>query len=67
MKILKGIGITFIILLIVLMFLLTLYCLFGNRAYGIDMLTSIFKDGFISGVKNFFIDIWKGILFVFKS
>lgn len=67
MKILKGIGITFVIILVVLMFLLTLYCLFGNRAYGIDMLTKIFENGFLAGIKNFFVDIWKGILFVFKA
>lgn len=66
MKFLKGIGIFFIILIIVLMFLLTLYCLFANRAYGIDMLTKIFENGFFAGIKSFFIDIWEGILFVFK-
>ena len=66
MKILKGIGIFFLVLLIVLTFLLTLYGLFANQAYGIDMLRELFKDGFIGGIKNFFIDIWKGILYVFN-
>ena len=67
MKILKGIGIFFIIFIIVVIFLMTLYFLFANQAYGIDMLTELFRDGFIGGIKNFFIDIWKGILYVFKA
>ena len=66
MKILKGIGIFFIILIIVLLFLMTIYFLFANEAYGIDMLTELFNDGFFGGIKNFFIDIWNGILYVFK-
>ena len=67
MKILKGIGIFFAVFIIILIFLMTLYCLFANQAYGIDMLTELFKDGVIGGIKNFFIDIWKGILYVFRS
>ncbi len=67
MKILKGIGIFFIIFIIVVIFLMTLYFLFANQAYGIDMLTELFRDGFFGGIKNFFIDIWKGILYVFNA
>lgn len=66
MKILKGIGIFFAILALVLMFLMTLYFLFANEAYGIDMLTELFSEGFFAGIKHFFLDIWNGILFVFK-
>ena len=66
MKFLKGIGIFFVILIIVLLFLMTTYFLFANEGYGIDMLTELFKDGLIGGIKSFFIDIWKGILYVFK-
>jgi len=67
MKILKGIGIFFIIFIIVVIFLMTLYFLFANQAYGIDMLTELFSDGFFGGIKNFFVDIWKGILYVFNA
>lgn len=66
MKILKGIGIFFVVLIVLLTFLMTIYFLFANEGYGIDMLTELFKDGVIGGIKNFFIDIWKGILYVFK-
>ena len=66
MKILKGIGIFLVVLVVLLAFLMTDYFLFANEGYGIDMLTELFKDGVIGGIKNFFIDIWKGILYVFK-
>ena len=66
MKILKGISIFLVVLVVLLAFLMTIYFLCANEGYGIDMLTELFKDGFIGGIKNFFIDIWKGILYVFK-
>ena len=67
MKFLKILGITILVLIILLTFLMTAYFLFANEGYGIDMLTELFKDGVIGGIKNFFIDIWKGILYVFKA
>ena len=58
MKALKIIGITLSIILILMLILMTLYCLFANEAYGIDMLTKLFSDGFIGGVKNYLIHIY---------
>lgn len=66
MKILKIIGIVLLVILIVLAVFFTIYFLFANEGYGIDMLTQIFEDGFFSGIKNFFIDIWNGFKYVFK-
>ena len=60
MKALKIIGI------VLLVTLFTIYFLFANEGYGIDMLTQIFEDGFFAGIKNFFVDIWNGFKFVFK-
>ncbi len=66
MKALKIIGITLAVIVCILIVLMTIYFLFANEAYGIDMLTELFSDGFFGGIKNFFVDIWKGILYVFK-
>lgn len=66
MKILKILGISLIVIILLTLFLMTLYFLFANDAYGIDMLSGLFKDGFIGGIKNFFIGIWEGIVYVFK-
>lgn len=67
MKILKGIGIFMLVLVIVIIVLLTLYFLFANDAYGISVLTKLFEDGILGGIKNFFVDLWNGILYVFKA
>ena len=66
MKTLTIIAIFFLIIFIVLTTLFTIYFLFANEGYGIDMLTQIFEDGFFAGIKNFFVDIWNGFKFVFK-
>ena len=66
MKVLKGIGRFFLILMIVLLVLFLLYFLFANEGYGIEELSLLFKDGLWSGIKNFFINIWEGIKYIFK-
>ena len=66
MKALKIIGIVLLVIFIVLTTLFTIYFLFANEGYGLDMLTQIFEDGFFAGIKNFFVDIWNGFKFVFK-
>lgn len=66
MKVLKIIGITLLVIICVIFLLMTIYFLFANEGYGIDMLSELFSDGVLGGIKNFFIDIWKGILYVFK-
>ena len=66
MKALKIIGIVLLVIFIVLTTLFTIYFLFANEGYGIDMLTQIFEDGFKKKIKNFFVDIWNGFKFVFK-
>lgn len=40
--------------------LLTLYFLFANDGNGIELLKSLFSDGFWEGFKNFFVGIWDG-------
>lgn len=67
MKALKIIGIILLVLFIIFTTLFTIYFLFANEGYGIDMLTNLFEDGFFAGIKNFFVDIWNGIRFVFKA
>ena len=67
MKVVKIIGIVLAVLLIVLATFFTIYFLFANEGYGIDMLNQTFEDGFFAGLKTFFIDIWHGIKFVFKA
>jgi hypothetical protein len=67
MKALKIIGIVILVLFLVLTTLLTIYFLFANEGYGIDMLSGIFEDGFFGGIRNFFVDIWNGFKYVFKA
>ena len=67
MRALKIIGIIFLVIFIVLTTLLTIYFLFANEGYGIEMFREIFEDGFFAGIRNFFVDIWNGIKFVFKA
>ena len=67
MKALKITGIVLLVLLIIITSLFTLYFLFANEGYGVDMLTEIFEDGFFGGIKNFFVDIWRGFKYVFKA
>lgn len=38
--------------------ILTIYFLFA--ANGIEILQSVFEDGFLNGIKDFFIGIWEG-------
>ena len=63
---LKIIGIIFLVLFIITTTLFTIYFLFANEGYGIDMLTQTSEDGFFGGIRNFFIDIWNGFKYVFK-
>ncbi len=67
MKALKIIGIIFLVIFILFTTLFTIYFLFANEGYGIEMLTQIFEDGFFAGIKNFFVDIWNGFKYVFKA
>lgn len=67
MKALKIIGLVLLIIFVVFTTFFTIYFLFANEGYGIDMLSQLFEDGFFAGIKNFFVDIWKGIKFVFKA
>ncbi len=67
MKALKIIGIILLVIYIIFTTLFTLYFLFGRLGYGIEALTELFSDGFFTGIKNFFVDMWRGIIFVFKS
>ncbi len=67
MKALKIIGIIFLVIFILFTTLFTIYFLFANEGYGIEMLTQDFEDGFFAGIKNFFIDIWNGFKYVFKA
>lgn len=54
-------------ILFTIMLLFTIYFLFANEGYGIDMLKETFSDGFFAGIKNFFVGIWRGFKFVFKA
>ena len=67
MKALKIIGIVLLVILIVVETIFTLYFLFGREGYGIDVLTQFGEDGFFGGIKNFFVDLWNGVKFVFKA
>lgn len=67
MRVLKVIGIILLVIFIVFTTLFTIYFLFANEGYGIEMFKEIFADGFFSGIRNFFVDIWHGIKFVFKA
>jgi len=66
----KALKITCIVLLSIFLFittLFTIYFLFANEGYGIDMISQSFEDGFFAGIKNFFVDIWEGMKYVFKA
>ena len=67
MRVVKIIGITLAVILAVLTVLFTIYFLFANEGYGIDILSQLFEDGVLAGIKNFFIDIWNGFKYVFKA
>lgn len=67
MKVLKIIGIVLLVIYIILTTLFSLYFLFGRLGYGIETLTELFEDGFFVGIKNFFVDLWKGVIHVFKA
>ena len=67
MNTLKIVGIVFLSIFVTLTTLCTIYFLFANEGYGIDSFSQLFEDGFIPGIKNFFIDIWNGFKFVFKA
>lgn len=67
MKALKIFGIVLLVLVCLFCLLCTIYFLFANGGYGIETFSDLFADGFFAGVKNFFVDIWEGFKFVFKS
>jgi len=67
MNVAKIIGIILLVLLAILTVLCTVYFLFANEGYGIDIFTQLFEDGVFAGIKNFFIDIWNGFKYVFKA
>jgi len=51
------------VILSVFCFLITLYFFFGNGASGITIFGELFSNGFVEGIKEFFVSIWNG----FKS
>lgn len=63
----KVLGIILLVLVLLFLVLFTVYFLFANEGYGIDMLQQDFSDGFFAGIKNFFVDIWNGFKYVFKA
>ena len=67
MKVMKIIGIVLFVLFVLTTTMFTIYFLFANEGYGIDMITQISEDGFFGGIKKFFIDIWNGFKYVFKA
>ena len=67
MKALKIIGIVLLVITLVFTTFFTLYLLFANEGYGIDMLKQTFEDGFFAGIKNFFVDLWEGMKYVFGA
>ena len=40
--------------------LLTIYFLFSYEGSGIENLKSLFSEGFLNGLKEFFVEIWNG-------
>ena len=66
MKVFKIIVKTLFILLFLVCLLCTLYFLFAHDGYGIDEFSNMFEQGFLSGIKLFFINIWEGIKHVFQ-
>ena len=48
------------IILSIACFLITLYFFFGNGGSGIEIFKDLFSDGFLNGIKEFFISIWNG-------
>ena len=52
MKALKIIGIILFVLFIITTTLFSIYFLFANEGYGIDMLNQLFEDGFFAGIKT---------------
>ena len=67
MKALKIVGLVFLVIFLVFTTFFSLYFLFANEGYGIDMLKQSFEDGFFAGIKNFFVDLWEGMKFVFQA
>ncbi len=67
MKASKIIGIVLLVIVCIFMLLCTIYFLFANAGYGIEVFTELFSDGFFAGIKNFFVDIWNGFKYVFKA
>ena len=49
----------------ILCVIFTIYFLFANEGYGIELLRSTFSDGFFNGIKEFFVGIWEGFKHVF--
>lgn len=68
MKALKIIGIILMVIVFLFTLLCTIYFLFANAGYGIEVFKELFQDGDVfAGIKNFFVDIWNGFKYVFQS
>lgn len=67
MKVFKIILKVLFIIYIVFTSLFAFYFIFANSNYGVNSIKQIFENGFFEGIKLFFYDIWKGILFMFKG
>lgn len=67
MRTVKIIGIVLLVLYIIFATLCTIYFFFANCGYGIEAFSELFSDGFFAGVKNFFVDIWNGLKYVFQK
>lgn len=44
----------------ILSVILTIYFLFAYDGLGIELLKSLFSNGFFNGIKDFFVGIWEG-------
>lgn len=67
MRVVKIIGIVFLVLYLIFATLCTIYFFFANAGYGIEIFSELFSDGFFAGIKNFFVDIWNGFKYVFQK
>lgn len=67
MKALKIIGKVLLIVFIVFLVLMTLFFMFARDGYGVELLKGVFADGFFQGIKNFFVETWNGIKYVFGA
>ena len=67
MRALKIIGIVLFVILFIFTLLCTIYFLFANAGYGIEVFSELFEGDVFAGIKNFFVDIWNGFKYVFTK